>query len=150
MKILVFLIFFIPTLTFAQLKLNDEIWKADTSRHIPSGSTTIYVKDVKFIDACNAILDAGLMIDKKDNDLQTVQSLFKDEGVYSAWNPIIFIRIKDSIAIIKSEICFSTQNCSSGFYKEKKSKPVQNAYVNGFMLAYKIARTLGTQISFSK
>ncbi len=66
------------------------------AQNIPSSVNTILVKDLKFIDVCNALLDSGYTIEKKDNDLQTVETALRPYPKY--WNAtyIIHVRVKDS------------------------------------------------------
>lgn len=142
------------TVSNAQLTLKDEVWQQDTSRHIPNDVTTIIVKNVTFKNACNALLDAGLEIDKKDNDLETVTTLFKkvDGAILGqAWEPVISIRIKDSNAIITQRY-FAGEffGWQPGMYQERKGKPKQNAIVYAFMQAYVVAKKLGSQMVFTK
>lgn len=68
------------------------------AQNIPSNVNTVLVKDLKFIDICRAFLDSGYTIEKKDNDLQTVETAIKQYPKY--WNAtyVIHVRVKDSIA----------------------------------------------------
>lgn len=67
---------------------------------IPKDANTILVKGVSFSEVCNALLDSGYVIDKKDNDLQTARTESKQYPKY--WNAryVLNIRVKDSIAYI--------------------------------------------------
>lgn len=142
------------TVSRAQLTLKDEVWKKDTSRHIPKDVTTIFVKNVTFKNACDALLDAGLEIDKKDNELETVTTLFKKiEGAIlgQAWEPVITIRIKDNNAIITQRyFAGDFFGWQPGMYQEKNGKPKQNAVVYAFMQAFIVAKKLGHIIEFTK
>jgi hypothetical protein len=64
------------------------------------GDNTIKVDGVEFLQVCNALLDAGYVIEKKDNELQTAKTELKIYPKY--WNAYysIVIRIKDSSALI--------------------------------------------------
>lgn len=65
------------------------------------GDNTIVVKNVGFVEMCNALLDAGYVIEKKDVDLQTVKTEFKEGAGKNKWMKLLLIaRIKDSTAII--------------------------------------------------
>jgi hypothetical protein len=68
------------------------------AQNIPSEVNTILVKNVKFIDVCNALLDSGYTIEKKDNDLQTVETSIKQYP--KLWNAtyVVHVRVKDSTA----------------------------------------------------
>jgi hypothetical protein len=158
------LLFSLSNPSFSQM-IEKEFWEIDTSRHIPNGTKTIYLKNSDFKAACNAILDAGLTIKTKDNDLQFVetqdlkQSNSNDGGLLemfkasnSLWTPVITIRIKDSVTIIKSKI-FSTGfgSWEAGEYQQsKKGKPKPNAFVNAFLYAFKIAKLIGGEMTFSE
>ena len=134
-------------IAYGQIPINDPLWKADTSRHIPNGSTTITVSGITFAEMCNAVLDAGLTIDRKDNDLQTLSTTFSKKEV---WEPVIFIRVKDNIAVLRSEIYSDFLGFQNSYYKEKRNRRVvQNAYMNGFMTIYKIAKSLNKQMVYS-
>lgn len=62
---------------------------------------TITVKGVGFMQVCNSLLDAGYVIDKKDNDLQTAETKFKDgTGKAKLCKIRLQVRVKDSTAII--------------------------------------------------
>ena len=60
---------------------------------IPPNATTIIVTGVSFIQVCNALLENGYNIEKKDNDFQTVQTELKH-----TWR--MHVRVKDSAAFI--------------------------------------------------
>ncbi len=86
MRILIALVCFIPFNIKAQNILPD--------------ANTIVVKGVTFMQVCNALLDSGWTIEKKDNDLLTVKTESKAFPRY--WNGVfcITVRIKDSAAYI--------------------------------------------------
>lgn len=65
------------------------------------GDNAVLVKGVSFMQVCNSLLDAGYLIDKKDNDLQTVETKFKDgTGKGQLFKYKLLVRVKDSTAII--------------------------------------------------
>lgn len=65
------------------------------------GDNTITVKGVGFMQVCNALLDSGYNVKKKDNDLQTVESDFKNgTGKAALFKYKLLVRVKDSTAII--------------------------------------------------
>jgi hypothetical protein len=82
MKLILLLI--LPAFTFAQ----------------PKNAKTIIVKHATFLQVCGAILDNGYTIDKKDNDLQTVRTEYREYD--KLWNMTycINVRVKDSTAYI--------------------------------------------------
>lgn len=131
---------------------NESFWKQDTSRHIPEKSKIIYVKNASFKNACQALLNAGFVIDKKDNDLEFVETAHPAINESStAWKPIITLRIKDSVTIIKTKFFLSTiKDYMDGVYNGKKGKPQKNAIVYAFMMAYKVAKEIGGEISYSE
>lgn len=62
---------------------------------------TITVKGVGFMQVCNALMDAGFTIEKKDNELQTAKTEFKDgTGKAKLCKLRLLVRVKDSTAII--------------------------------------------------
>ncbi len=93
-------------------------------QEIPKKANTIIVHGVTFSEVCNALLDSGYNIDKKDNDLQTVRTEAKQYPKY--WNAtyIIDIRVKDSIAYISGKLTAPPQgglfNNEPIFYQTKK------------------------------
>lgn len=70
------------------------------AQSIPKDANVIIVKKVGFLEVCNALLDSGYTISKKDNDLQTVST--ESKAYPKLWNATykINIRVKDSIAYI--------------------------------------------------
>lgn len=63
-------------------------------------SSTIKVDSVTFLDACNKLLDLGYQIEKKDNDLQTASTEYRQfANSYNAEYKII-IRVKDSVLTV--------------------------------------------------
>jgi len=74
------------------------------SQNILKDANTIIVKGVNFKEVCNALLDSGYTIDKKDNDLQTASTEPKSYPKYWNLKYVISIRIKDSSAYISGKI----------------------------------------------
>ena len=147
MKYLFAMLLISPIFCFSQTDL--KVLEIDTSRHIIDEANIIYVHNSDFKKVCNAVLDAGFTIDKKDNELQTIETKEPKDNV---WIPILFIRIKDSITIIKPKYYTHIGNMwGDGTYKQnKKGKPRQNAIVHAFLQAYKVARLIGGQIECKK
>ncbi|MFZ1785378.1 MAG: hypothetical protein WAU23_09235 [Ferruginibacter sp.] len=86
MRLFIISFVFFPFLSFAQ--------------SIPKDVNVIIVKDVGFLEVCNALLDSGYTISKKDNELQTVST--ESKAYPKLWNATykINIRVKDSTAYI--------------------------------------------------
>lgn len=93
------------------------------SQTILRDANTILVKNVSFIEVCNALLDSGYSIEKKDADLQTVRTEVKNYPKY--WNAtyIINIRVKDSTAYISG--IFSAPP-TGGLFKDEPITNVTN------------------------
>ncbi len=72
------------------------------SQNILPNANVIIVKNVGFNEICNALLDSGYSIEKKDQELQTVRTEPKNYPKY--WNAtyVINVRVKDSIAYISA------------------------------------------------
>jgi len=71
---------------------------------IPKDANTIVVKKVGFLEVCNALLDSGYIISKKDNELQTVSTENKEYPKLWSAAYKIDIRIKDSTAYISGTV----------------------------------------------
>lgn len=72
-----------------------------SSQTITQNANLIKVKGVSYIQVCNLLLDSGYVIEKKDNELQTIKTEIKEykksfNGAY-----YLQIRIKDSVAYIR-------------------------------------------------
>ena len=151
MKRILIVLACLPLFSTAQLK--EDFWQPDTSRHIPENAKVIYINNSDFKSACNAILDQGFTIDKKDNELQFAETIHP--GLNEAlpeWKPIITLRIKDGRTILRAKIFSSVyKDYIEAFNRSNKNgKPQKNAYVYAFMMCYKIAKSLGNEITFSK
>src|SRR5687767_1194682 len=70
------------------------------SQTILPNANTIVIKNVSFTEVCMRLLDSGYVIDKKDNDMQTVRTESKVYPRY--WNAAykISVRVKDSTAYL--------------------------------------------------
>lgn len=110
MKIFLLSFFLIPILSQAQ---------------IPSKAKTIIVKNVSFLDVCNSLLDNGYLIEKKDNDLQTVRTEAKQYPKY--WNAayVINVRVKDSVVFFSGTFSATTlfKNEAIEYTTNKKGEP---------------------------
>ena len=109
MKLLNVILLVLPTFCIAQ--------------NIPSKVNTIIVKDLKFLDVCNALLDSGYTIAKKDNDLQTVETATKQYPKY--WNAtyVIYARVKDSTAYFSVKY---TAPPGGGLFKNETASNLTN------------------------
>lgn len=119
---------------------------------------TIRVKGVDFLQVCNVLLDAGYVIEKKDNDLQTVKTEFrpgKDKNRYM--NLCLIIRVKDSVAIITGQwyntlfdgarIAGQEQTLSNSTYKIENTSGNPKAC---FKEMNEFASRLGKDLLYSK
>jgi hypothetical protein len=142
MKLVFFIFVLLPSIVFSQTDLN--IFTKDTSRHIINGANVVYVKNTDFNKVCNALLDAGFTIDKKDNDLKTADT---KEPKNDFWIPVLSVRIKDSLTIIRPKIYDYIFNMlRDGVYTQNNNgNPKSNAYVHAFLQAYKVAKLMGVQ-----
>jgi hypothetical protein len=125
------------------------------SQNILPDANTIIVKGVSFTQVCNALLDSGWAIEKKDNELQTVKTEFKPYP--RLWNGVfcITVRVKDSIAYIgglftiaggqlfKNEKAFNQTNRKGETHKKSAS-----AYP--FLLINQWARVFNKELTYQK
>lgn len=102
MKYFLFLLFLLPSITNGQ--------------NIPADANTIVVKNVTFTEICNALLDSGYVIDKKDSELQTVRTEARQYPKY--WNATykVNVRVKDSAAYISATF---TAPPEGGLFKDE-------------------------------
>lgn len=71
---------------------------------IPPKANTIVLKPVSFAEVCSALVEQGYQLEAKDSALQTVRTYPRRfDNSFNA-NQILFIRVKDSTAIITSTI----------------------------------------------
>src|SRR5574340_1221919 len=93
------------------------------SQTIPRDANTILVKGVSFTEVCNALLDSGYSIDKKDAELQTVRTEVKNYPKH--WNAtyVINIRVKDSVAYISGTF---TTPPNGGLFKDEPITYITN------------------------
>ncbi len=86
------------------------------SQNIPSGVNTILVKNIGFNEICNALLDSGYSIEKKDVELQTVRT--ETRQYPKLWNATykVNIRVKDSVAYISATF---TSPPEGGLFKDE-------------------------------
>lgn len=73
---------------------------AQTNPRPPKGANLITVKGISFQQVCQQLVDMGYSIEKKDNELQTVRTEYKEYS--KSWNAAyrLNVRVKDSIAYI--------------------------------------------------
>lgn len=88
-------------------------------------ANVIVVKGVGFKQVCNALLDSGYIIERKDNDLQTARTEHKMYPKYWDATYSIDIRVKDSVAYFTAK--FTSPSDGKGLFKDE---PVYNL-VNG-------------------
>lgn len=120
------------------------------------GTNTIIIHKVGFIEMCTALLDAGFIIAKKDNDLQTINTEYKTypkmwDGAYS-----MYVRIKDSTAFITGK--FNAPSDGKGLFKDeeisctmnKKGELTTTIMGYGFIQINNFAIGLKKEISYLK
>lgn len=80
------------------------------------GDKTIIVNGVGFLQVCNALLDSGYVLDRKDNELQTAKTEYKmyERGWNAAYS--ISVRVKDSVAYISGT--FNAPGMTGGLFKD--------------------------------
>ncbi len=118
-------------------------------------ANVIVVKRITFLEFCNALLDSGWTIDKKDNDLQTVRTEPKDYPKYWNGKYLITARVKDSIVYISGfftlgggEI-FKGEPVSNQTNKNGKTYP-KSAYSYPFLLINQFALSFKKEVSYLK
>jgi len=124
------------------------------AQSIPPKANTILVHGVTFAGVCNALLDSGYKISKKDNDLQTVET--EERHYPNKWNATyrIEIRIKDSVAIITA---LFTAPPGGGlflnepaFYRTKKNgePQLESLQTVAFLSVNRFATSLSRDVSY--
>lgn len=132
---------------------------------IPPGAKTIIVKGVAFSEVCNALLDSGYSLEKKDAELQVVRTEPKVYPKY--WNAAykINIRVKDSVAYITGtftapyeQIFTSAANKTDPLWNNdpvynhtnKKGKPYPKSMIGyPFILMNRFAQCFGKEVTYS-
>lgn len=118
MKAIVVFILLVPILAYSQGK----------------GDNTVIVKGVGFLQVCNALLDAGFIIDKKDDGLQTAKTEFKTGKGKNKWMKLLLtVRVKDSSVIITGQ-WYNTMGIGSKILGQEQT--IENS-------TYKIENTSG-------
>lgn len=108
------------------------------------GDNTISVKGVGFIQVCNALLDFGYSIKKKDIDLHTVETDFKNgTGKAELFKCRLLIRVKDSTAFITGHNYNVLINAME-YTRNTKSSKLPFDEMNKFALS------LGGQVEYLK
>lgn len=125
-------------------------------QNILPAANTIIVKNVSFLQVCNALLDSGYTIESKDNDLMTATTGQRQYPKY--WNAVytVKIRIKDSCAYITGLFTappkgglFLNEPVVNRTNKNGETKPKSiDGYI--FMLLDRFARSLSAQITYAK
>lgn len=85
---------------FVVLTLSFLSFNVCKSQEILSNANTIVLHNTSFKEICNALLDFNYLIEKKDNDLETVRT--EPVKFKKYWNAtyVIYVRVKDSTAYI--------------------------------------------------
>lgn len=131
---------------------------------IPQKSNTILIKGVTFQEVCNKLLDSGYVIEKKDNDLQTIRTEFKEypKSYNAAYK--ISVRVKDSIAFMTVNFTAPYDqwltkaankidplwNNERSYYQENKKGKVysKNIYVQPFLWINLLALSFGKPVEY--
>lgn len=142
MKCLLFSLLLLPALSYSQT--------------MPPSVNTIVVKGVTFKQVCMSLLDSGYVIDKKDNDLETVSTKPKDYP--KLWNAtyVINVRIKDSAAYFTGT--FTAPPEGGLFYNEpvynhckKNGQPLPKSMIRyPFMIMNNFVTSFNKEIQYLK
>lgn len=117
----------------------------------PVKSNAIKVSGVGFMEACNKLLDLGYGIEKKDNELQTASTEWKEYK--TAWNAeyTIRIRVTDSVLTITG---FVTAPPKTGeLIKDNRlshEKPKKHMYTVGFAYLDAYAKSFSKPVEYLK
>lgn len=96
------------------------------------------------MQVCNALLDAGYTVEKKDNELQTAKTGFKDgTGKAKLCKLRLLVRVKDSTATITGHYYNVLLNNLEYIVYNKESGPCFDE-MNSFALSF------GKEVSYSK
>jgi hypothetical protein len=109
------------------------------AQNIQCGATTIAVPGLSFKQVCVSLLESGYIIDKKDNDLETVSTQSRHYPKRYSATYIIHARIKDSTAYFTVTFTAPTdgsivKNEPSIFKYTKKGKPIDNIFTYPFAI----------------
>jgi len=124
-------------------------------QNAPKNAKTIVIKNVSFLQVCNALLDSGYTIEKKDNDLQTAKTELREYDKY--WNAYysINIRVKDSIVYISGLL--TGPGKTGGLFKDepitnqvnKKGETLyKSLFGYAFLKLYNFAQSFKKEIEF--
>ena len=126
------------------------------AQEIPPNANTIAIKGVTFKQVCMTLLDSGYLIDKKDNDLETVSTAPRDYP--KLWNAtyVISMRIKDSTCYFTAT--FTAPPGGGLFYNEpaynhckKNGQPLTKSMIRyPFMILNNFVSAFNRQIEFLK
>lgn len=122
---------------------------------IPKDANVIRVKKVGFLEACNALLDSGYTISKKDNELQTVTT--ENKQYPKLWNATykMDIRIKDSIAYISGTVTAPPEGglfLNEPIFNQTNKKGItfpKSLFGFAFLLINNFALSFNKEISYS-
>jgi len=125
------------------------------SQTIPKEANIIIVKPVGFTELCNALLDSGYTIDKKDNELQTART--EPRHYPKLWNAtyIVNIRVKDSIAYISGTVTAPPEGGlfknEPLFYQTKGNGKIapKSLFTVPFMLLNNLALAFNREVSYT-
>ena len=125
---------------------NYPYFNADSLADAPNGSKKVIVTGVTFLEVCNAFLDAGLKIDKKDSELQVVSTTSISTDPFE---PYIMARVINGVCTMSGTFPFAKNwNMDIMLVKNKKGKPRGTAQVTAFSKMVEVAAKTGKQVSY--
>lgn len=122
---------------------------------IPPNANTIIVKNISFMQICNALLDAGYTIEKKDNELQTARTEPKAYPKYWNGKYRINVRVVDSVAFLSGTFTLGGGELFKDdpiyHHTNKKGKPYPKSGIGyPFILLNDFAKSLKREIEYAK
>lgn len=113
----------------------------------PKKSNTVKISGVTYEGIMNIMLDKGYRIEKSDDKFQTIVSepftIHLKSGKASTAKVIVYVRVKDSVAIIKGDAI----NMGFKFKAESGKNDVPG---RAFEELYEIARISGEKIDYAR
>jgi len=121
------------------------------SQEIPKGANTIEVRGVSFKEVAKALLEGGYTFEKVDSNFQSIETGFKQSKKNKKMEMSLYVRIKDSAAIITGKT-FDSGVVGSNFLGTQISKEEATfdiEYTNGnFMKVFNEMKVFA--LSFNK
>lgn len=124
------------------------------AQDILCGAKTITVHNVSFTKVCNSLLDSGYLLERKDNDLQTVSTQARAYPKRFSATYVINVRVIDSVA--NFTVTFNAPKDGSivrnepSVYKCKKNgKPIDNIFTYPFTLVNSFIKGFGKEVIYN-